>query len=98
MPSPRNPTECGNLMINFEIKFPENNWTSEEQLKKLEAVLGPKPVLPPHSASEVEEVVLHDFDMSHAGQNGRGGGGNAYDEDGDEEGPHGPGGVRCATQ
>ena len=33
MPAARNPTECGNLMIKFNIKFPAPNWASEEQLK-----------------------------------------------------------------
>ncbi|OQV21483.1 DnaJ-like protein subfamily A member 2 [Hypsibius exemplaris] len=99
MPTQRDPTTCGNLMIKFDIKFPESNWTSPEQIKKLESVLGPRPPQPTNiNVAEVEEVVLHDFDAEHMNGRAGHGGGNAYDEDGDEDGPQGPGGVRCATQ
>lgn len=96
MPVYRNPTECGNLIVKFDIQFPQQNWTTPEQLKKLEEILGPKPPPPTYKHDDVEEAVLHDFVPGHSSHNGDGAR-QAYESD-EEEGAEGPGGVRCATQ
>lgn len=92
MPQYRSPFEKGKLIIKFKITFPEDNWISEEQVAQLETLLPErKPVQVP---DEAEECVLHKVDPSSAGARGRGG--QAYDEDDDEDmqGPR----VQCANQ
>ncbi|GAU96196.1 hypothetical protein RvY_07678 [Ramazzottius varieornatus] len=96
MPVYRNPTEHGDLIIKFDIRFPEPNWTSAGQLKKIEEILGPKPPPPTFKQDEVEETVLHDYVPGQSNQNGDGAR-HAYESD-DEEGEGGPSGVRCAQQ
>lgn len=52
----------GNLIIKFTIKFPENHFTSEENLKKLEEILPPRIVPAIPKKATVDECVLADFD------------------------------------
>ena len=87
----------GNLIINFTIKFPENHFTSEENLKKLEDVLparAPLPTIPKDAV--VDDCVLSDFDPAKYANNRSGRGGQSYDSD-DEEQQQGEG-VQCASQ
>ncbi|KAJ3074962.1 Type I HSP40 co-chaperone [Podochytrium sp. JEL0797] len=94
MPIHKRPFDKGNLYIKFEIKFPESNWASDEQLKALEAILPPRPTLPTFAGKEIEEVMLAAVDPMHT----RRAAGDDMDEDDDEEGHgHGPN-VQCAQQ
>ena len=104
MPMHRNPFEKGFLYIKFAVKFPEKQFTSEENLSKLESLLPERPAAPTFDLEDemTEEVNMMDYEPSQGSsrerQNGTSGAGNAYDED-DEEGHHGPGGpgVQCAS-
>lgn len=85
----------GNLFIKFTVKFPSNNFTSEENLKKLEEILPARKVSPaPPKDAEIEEVTMGDYNPSvHEQQQRRRA---QYDEDdGDEDGQPG---VQCASQ
>ncbi|XP_063951808.1 dnaJ homolog subfamily A member 2-like [Lytechinus pictus] len=94
MPLYRNPFEKGNLIIKFNIEFPQNNFTSEEKLKELELLLPSRPetVTP---SEDSEEVTMLDFEQSNSTGNSR----EAYHED-DEDDDHPGGGpsVQCAHQ
>ncbi|KAG5889608.1 hypothetical protein JTB14_024029 [Gonioctena quinquepunctata] len=94
MPCYKNPFEKGNLYIAFDIKFPENHFTSEVNLNSLETLLPPRPAFTMPQGENVEEVDLMDFDpndrSSHSGR------GEAYASD-DEDQMHGPG-IQCAHQ
>jgi DnaJ family protein A protein 2 len=83
----------GHLFIKFTIQFPEPNWTNEETLKKLEAILPPRNPVPSVGDRHIEDVVLVDADAYQSKT-----GSNAYDEDGHEDHQHGGGGVQCAQQ
>lgn len=89
MPQYKNPFEKGRLLVKFEIKFPEDNWIPEEQIKELEKLLPARvECMVPDAA---EECVLHKFDPRTQNSHGRG---SAYDEDDDDE-TNGPR-VQCA--
>jgi len=103
MPMHRNPFDKGNLVIQFQVEYPSKEFFSNQDNVKLLTAL-----LPPKTDQAVvtdatEETILEDYDPhTHARrQPGRSnGGGQAYDEDGEDEGghAHGPGGVQCQTQ
>lgn len=85
----------GNLLIKFNIKFPENHFTSEENLKKLEEILPPRRQINIPAKAQVDDCVLSEFDPSKFGQsNGRSG----ANYDSDDEDAHGGEGVQCASQ
>ena len=85
----------GNLLIKFNIKFPENHFTSEENLKKLEEILPPRRQINIPAKAQVDDCVLSEFDPSKFGQsNGRSG----ANYDSDDEDAHGGEGVQCAAQ
>jgi len=86
----------GNLIINFTIKFPENHFTSEENLKKLEEILPARNPLPTIPKDAVDDCVLSEFDPSKYANNRSGRGGQNYDSD-DEEQQQAEG-VQCASQ
>ncbi|CAH0752907.1 unnamed protein product [Bemisia tabaci] len=94
MPQYRNPYEKGNLIISFNVTFPENYFADEAKLKTLESLLPPRPAFKMPTGENVEEVNLQDYDphqqKSHSSR------GEAYASD-DEEG-HGHPGVQCAQQ
>jgi len=95
MPVHKRPFDKGNLYVKFEIVFPQPNWTSDDKLKALEAILPPRAALPSTAGKEVEEVMLATVDPMHEK---RSQGHEEMDEDDDEQG-HGRGpGVQCAQQ
>lgn len=94
MPQYKNPFEKGNLYIKFDVVFPENNFATEEQLKKLESLLPPRPAFAMPIGDDVEEVNLMDYTASASGRGGRE---EAYASD-DEEHMHAGPGVQCAHQ
>lgn len=83
----------GNLFVKFTVKFPPNNFTNEENLKKLEDILPPRAKVTIPKGAEIDECDLVDLDpYKHLTGNRR----DAYDSD-EEEGGAGPG-VQCASQ
>ncbi|XP_075049471.1 dnaJ homolog subfamily A member 1-like [Mixophyes fleayi] len=78
MPVFRRPSERGNLIIQFKVKFPEPGWVPVEHLQQLQELFPSqaKPDLP----EETEEVDLSNYDPSedHKSSCRR----EAYDEDG----------------
>lgn len=89
MPVYRDPYQKGRMVIQFTVAFPENNWISEPEIKKLEALLPKKQE--EMISDDMEDVDLHEFDPN---ARAHGMGSEAYDED-DDEGPRG--GMQCQT-
>lgn len=83
----------GNLFIKFTVKFPENNFTSEENLKKLEELLPKRREVSFPKDAVVDEVTLTEYDEHKHEQKRRA----HYDEDSDDE-HGGHEGVQCASQ
>lgn len=99
MPSRADPTQKGNLYIKFTVKFPQNYFANENQMKLLEALLGPKTEFTMPTGEDVEEVDLHDYTPTDDSSSRTYA--EAFSEDDDE--PFGahfmPGGrVQCAQQ
>ena len=94
MPQYKNPFEKGKLIVKFNVEFPSDNFTSNDNLTKLEKILPARQeVMIP---DEAEECTLHAFDARHQGP-GRTRRAEAYmDDDDDEDGPHGQR-VQCAS-
>jgi len=42
MPIYRDPFQKGRLILHFKIEFPQDRWTTPENIKKLEKLLPPK--------------------------------------------------------
>ncbi|KAK9762371.1 Type I HSP40 co-chaperone [Basidiobolus ranarum] len=96
MPSHRH-HQHGDLYVQFEIEFPERNWTSPENIAKLESILPPRPSLP-NIKGDAEEVVLSDMNTSQKNRADHGMDDEYDEEDGPRHG-HGQGpGVQCAQQ
>ncbi|CAB3398074.1 unnamed protein product [Caenorhabditis bovis] len=98
MPNKRRRDEKGDLFVHFEIEFPEDHFLANESgyalLRSLLPIPRPCPV-PPTAI----EVSLMEYDEK---KYSRGRGGDAYNEDSDEDGGgprihHGPG-VSCQQQ
>lgn len=95
MPSYRH-HDHGNLYIQFDVKFPEKNWTSDPAaFEALKTILPPaeEGIKPPADAM-TEVADLEDVDAS---QQARAQGAGAMDED-DEDGQQGGERVQCASQ
>jgi len=95
MPHHKNPYEKGNLIIQFFVRFPPQNFIPQDKVAQLETFLPPRrECLVPDNA---EHATLVELDPTRD-QHGRGGGhfrSDSYDDE-DMGGP--PGGVRCQTQ
>ncbi|XP_028813818.1 dnaJ homolog subfamily A member 1 [Denticeps clupeoides] len=88
MPVYRQPYEKGQLVIEFEVEFPDKNWLPVHMLPQLESLLPEREDV--MLSDDLEEVDLCDVDMeSQRRSYSR----EAYDED---EAPRG--GVQCQTQ
>lgn len=91
MPSFRH-HDCGNMFIQFDVKFPEKGWTQDPAA--FEALKSILPSLPPAHAppaeAMTEPVDLEDIDQSQQAR------ASAMDED-EEEGQGGER-VQCASQ
>lgn len=104
MPKQSVPGEYGNLFIVFDVKFPPNHFLAQEQqYKKLESLLPPRPPAPKMApTAEFEEVSLHEFDSHRYDRSSGGGGGReAYHGDSSDDDIPGPGGaqhVQCPQQ
>ncbi|KAG1142193.1 hypothetical protein G6F37_002285 [Rhizopus arrhizus] len=84
----------GHLFVKFTVEFPQSNWTDQDTIKQLEAILPPRPTLPTFSDKHVDDVVLVDAE-GYQGRNNASH--SAYNDDEDEDHHHGPG-VQCAQQ
>ncbi|XP_023954720.2 dnaJ homolog subfamily A member 2 [Bicyclus anynana] len=93
MPQHKNPFEKGNLYIKFEVTFPENHFANEEELKKIESILPPRPVFVMPTGEDVEEVNMMEYTASERSRGRE----EAYASDDDEHMHAGPG-VQCAHQ
>lgn len=96
MPSYRH-HDCGNLYIQFAVKFPEKNWTADpeafEALRKL--LPAPDASSVPPAEAMTEPADLEDPD-SNSGARAFGDGG-AMEEDDEDGHPHAER-VQCASQ
>lgn len=81
MPYYKNPTEKGVLYIDFNVKFPLNNFATPEQMQNLEAILPPRTPFIMPTGPQVEEVDLSDFEPRSSNSYN----GNFYDSDFDDE-------------
>ncbi|OBT89176.1 hypothetical protein VE02_01698 [Pseudogymnoascus sp. 03VT05] len=96
MPSHRH-HDFGNLYIQFDVKFPEKNWTANPaEFDALKSILPPtvQPILPP-AETMTEAVDLEDVDAS---QQARAAGHGMMDDDDEDGHPAGGERVQCASQ
>jgi len=89
MPTYRHPFDKGNLIINFEVEFPDASWYTPEKALLLEKALPPRKEDKLPKDADVEDVTLSEVDTTRRDNSSR------YSRDDmDEE----QGGVQCATQ
>ena len=95
MPSMRH-HDYGNLYIQFDVKFPTENFNSPEKIAMLEGILPPRKLAaqPPVDAM-VDDFVLEQVDQS--GQR-RAQGATSMEEDEEDGVPHGAERMQCASQ
>jgi len=95
MPSYRH-HDFGNMYVQFDVKFPQNNWTSDPAaFDALKAILPVQlPPIPPPEETMTEPADLEEVDAS---QQARAAGASSMDED-DEDGHPGGERVQCASQ
>ncbi|KAI8989336.1 ATPase GET3 [Pilobolus umbonatus] len=82
----------GHLFVKFNVEFPNPHWTSEDNLKKLETILPPRPPMPTFADKHFDEVTL----LNSEGFENKSNSQHAHDEDYEDH--HGGGGVQCAQQ
>ncbi|KAK5902220.1 dnaJ homolog subfamily A member 4 [Gymnodraco acuticeps] len=90
MPIYKEPYEKGQLIIKFQVAFPEKGWLPEHLMFQLERLLPPREDV--MITDDMEEVELSEPDVSSQRRASR----EAYEED--EEGPRNGNGVQCQTQ
>lgn len=91
MPLRNNPFERGDLFVEFRVEFPDNNFATPEQLKKLEELLPPRePFTMPQDAEEVQLQEIQPYGDDYRGAHGGG-----IDDDDDYEHGANIGGVQC---
>lgn len=95
MPSYRH-HNFGNMYVQFEVKFPEKNWTMDPAaFDTLKAILPPSPqtnVPPTETMTEI--VDLEDVDASQQSRAGA----HGIDDDDEDGHPAGTERVQCASQ
>lgn len=89
MPIYRDPYEKGQLIIHFQVEFPEKHWLPEHLMFQLERLLPPREDV--MITDDMEEVDLCEVDLQSQQKHYSG---EAYEED--EDSPRG--GVQCQTQ
>jgi DnaJ family protein A protein 2 len=95
MPSYRH-HDCGNMYVQFDVKFPEKNFT--EDPKAFEALRSILPSSPQTSTPPDETMTeVADLEEIDASQQARAAGATGMDED-DEDGHPGGERVQCASQ
>jgi DnaJ family protein A protein 2 len=98
MPLHKQPLERGNLFIKFNVEFPKPGQLKDSQLQQLEKILPSRPPAPKETA-DMERVTLQKYSESHQKQyqNRNEHMHEAYEEDGEDDQPHGQR-VQCAQQ
>lgn len=96
MPSYRH-HDFGNLYIQFDVKFPEKNWTADEKaFESLKAILPPSTTIAQPPADTMTEAVdIEDIDAS---QQARAQGQGMMDDEDEDGHPAGAERVQCASQ
>lgn len=94
MPMFRHNEIRGNLYIRIDVEFPENQFVSEDDLKKLESLLPSRPDGPAIS-EDMEEVGMIEYEGTRGGDDGHK---EAYDESDEEDIAGGGHRVGCAHQ
>ncbi|CAG7787083.1 unnamed protein product [Allacma fusca] len=89
MPNFKRPFEKGDLLVKFKVEFPQNHFTDEKTLTRLEALLPPRPAFEKPQGEHVEEADLNDYEPE---QNSA-----TQDSDDDDDSRGGPR-VGCAQQ
>ncbi|KAJ0028951.1 hypothetical protein NQD34_003948 [Periophthalmus magnuspinnatus] len=89
MPIYKDPYEKGQLLVNFQIEFPEKEWLPEHLMYQLERLLPQREDV--MLTDDMEEVDLSDVDVQAQQRKQQG---EAYEED--EDAPRS--GVQCQTQ
>jgi len=103
MPLKSNPTQRGNLYIEFKIKFPTASELKEGSAKTLKKVL-PAPLLGKEDTDDMEDCFLESVDMEMEQRIWKDearrakGGSEQYDDDEDEGHGHGPQAQQCQAQ
>jgi len=90
MPHYRNPFEKGRLIVQFDVVFPSK--LPIENIPRLESLLPARPEV--MVTDQAEEVVLMDFNQENEARRQR----EQREVYEDDDHPHGPRGVQCATQ
>jgi len=95
MPIKGNQYERGNLVIQFKIEFPDQQWahkmSKNEWFQTLENLLPDRSIRQPKVTDDTEEVHIEDYEESASHKH------SAYDEDDDMPGGHGQS-VQCNQQ
>ncbi|XP_063335700.1 dnaJ homolog subfamily A member 1 [Pelmatolapia mariae] len=89
MPLYKEPYERGQLIIQFQVEFPEKNWLPEHLMFQLERLLPPREDV--MVTDDMEEVELSEADLQSQQKHYSG---EAYEEDDDNP----RGGIQCQTQ
>lgn len=92
MPLRNNPFERGDLFVEFNIDYPDDNFATLEQMQLLETLLPPRPtfIMP----EDAEEVVL--MEVTPYGEGSQAGAYGGIDDDDDDGTPH-LDSVQCQT-
>lgn len=94
MPNSKHPELKGNLIVEIEVKFPEQHFLEDESKYRLLASALPIVKQPSIPKGEHTEVSLMEYEESRYGRTTQGA---AYEEDSDEE-AHTHGGATECTQ
>ncbi|KAI8984664.1 DnaJ C terminal domain-containing protein, partial [Mycotypha africana] len=96
MPTYKRPDDHGDLYVEFEVEFPQDNFALADELTKLESIL-PKRSKEEQNYEIVDECHMTDGSMDTFGASNQSRN-NYYDEDDSEDDERGSSGVRCAQQ
>lgn len=102
MPSQKNPTQTGHLYIEFDVEFPKTlSPAARQKLVKLLPASKPQPQPEVQEDSRVESALLENCNMETEAlgwkDDAKRHGGEAYEEDGEEEGGRGQA-AQCRAQ
>jgi len=84
LPLFRNPALTGNLFVHFDIDFPKSGSLSKQHVSMLQQLL-PGENKKQNYGEDIEMHQLQNFEKSHINQNKKSTGGEAYDEDDDDD-------------
>jgi DnaJ family protein A protein 2 len=98
MPAYKRPFDKGYLYVEFEVIFPNANWTSLEKIKQLESILPARKLI---DLKGINPEMINAVDLENCKDKPKptsNGQGHAQDEDMEDEGHGGHSGVQCAQQ